>query len=153
MHDTDYTFDPKAPLRQNGTTRRWNKDDLPLPLDEHKRFRKEIISKVIAWVGEQETIFNTTAIGFRDALQRIWDEVFPGHPTVIVVRDAVYDITLQKIYEYRSGVGNEGINNVVDYFTNIRQDLTTDEMRAQHVQEAPIPLRTSEWLLILNPAR
>ncbi|PSS32151.1 hypothetical protein PHLCEN_2v2084 [Hermanssonia centrifuga] len=108
--------------------------DLPIPYDQHKRFTKVFIRRVLRWLGEQPATFNTAYIDFLYPMQDAWNLTFPDYPHQIDLRGATYDITLQKTYDWRSAIGRSAIEIVTAYFQK-RTDLLTDIDRAIWVEE------------------
>ncbi|PSR73827.1 hypothetical protein PHLCEN_2v10341 [Hermanssonia centrifuga] len=114
--------------------RRFTQEDLPIPRDLHKIFVRLYIRRVIGWLGDQAAAFSLCGVDLLPAMRTAWDKTFLDHPHDILTRGAVYYITLQKIYEWRSVIGRLGINLVVEYFRT-RTDLVTALDRKIYVEE------------------
>ncbi|THG92805.1 hypothetical protein EW026_g8228 [Hermanssonia centrifuga] len=101
------------------------RSDLPIPYDQHKKFAKVFIQRVLRWLGEQPATFNIAYINLLRPMQDAWDLIFPNFPHQIDLRGATYDITLQKTYDWRSAIGRSAIEIVTVYFQK-QTDLLTD---------------------------
>ncbi|THH01066.1 hypothetical protein EW026_g1552 [Hermanssonia centrifuga] len=99
-------------------------------------FSEEFIHRFIEWVGNQRVTFNINTLNILMAMQRSWDVVFlPAYPLTIARHTAVYDITMQKTYQWRNTLGALAYDCVEGYFQERKDILKNDDERAAHVDE------------------
>ncbi|PSR71865.1 hypothetical protein PHLCEN_2v12259 [Hermanssonia centrifuga] len=125
---------PRLEDRQPAPTRKPVRSDLPIPYDQHKKFVKIYIRRVLRWLGEQPATFNVAYIDLLRPMQDAWDLTFPDYPHQIDFRGATYNITLQKTYDWRSAIGRSAIEILIAYLKK-RTDLATDVDRTIWVEE------------------
>ncbi|PSR74954.1 hypothetical protein PHLCEN_2v9429, partial [Hermanssonia centrifuga] len=115
---------------------KWNKFDLPVSFKDHAQFSEDYIHRVIKWVGNQRVTFNINALNVLMGMQTAWDGVFgTSYPLTIARHTAVYDITMQKTYQWRNALGTLAYDCVEAYLQDHKEVFKTDDERAAHIDD------------------
>ncbi|PSR92367.1 hypothetical protein PHLCEN_2v4725 [Hermanssonia centrifuga] len=133
--DTTRSYGP--PWGRNPAPKeKWNKFDLPIAPKDHAQFSEEFLHRCIRWVGNQRVTFNTNSVNILAAMQVSWDAVFSlDYPLRITRHTPVYDITMQKVYQWRNTLGTLAYDCVDGYFLDHKDVFKTEDERAAHVDE------------------
>ncbi|KAI0341271.1 hypothetical protein BDW22DRAFT_1430390 [Trametopsis cervina] len=71
---------------------------------------------------------------YRMVLQELCDEKISELGIEINPREACYDVAMQRVYEWRSGIAKAAITAVAEFFENNKENLPTPDHRAEHVR-------------------
>ncbi|OSX57852.1 hypothetical protein POSPLADRAFT_1155335 [Postia placenta MAD-698-R-SB12] len=87
-----------------------------LPAGAEPRWSKEYIPTVLDYIGTLPNPWDIAAVNFVKVFQQIWDLVFPDILYLVNDKGAVYALTQQKIYDWRSGFAKSAADHVARLF-------------------------------------
>ncbi|PSR71855.1 hypothetical protein PHLCEN_2v12271 [Hermanssonia centrifuga] len=125
--------DVKPMLRRpTAGKRKWTRFDLPFRVEDHKQYRDDFIRWVVRVMGEHPVTFNQNSVKMESLMQAEWGKTFPDMYFEFERHTPLFDITQQKIWDWRSDIGSLAYDHVGEEFKTTLKDLTEEE-RAEYV--------------------
>ncbi|KAI0308740.1 hypothetical protein OF83DRAFT_1160236 [Amylostereum chailletii] len=95
--------------RRSGRKTRWTTEHLDEAV--HPTFNGPFMSKVSECAGKLPPFSSPSA----EAIQDLFNEMYPDVKVVVAKGEVVFDLTMQRLNEWRSMIGSEALNNVKAY--------------------------------------
>ncbi|KAG1766908.1 hypothetical protein EV702DRAFT_980495 [Suillus placidus] len=96
----------------------YRNNDLPVPADS--KWVKAFLSTALLWAGSQPNPWEMSESVMADALQEIFNVVYPGVKYKVNPNGAVFAVTQQRLSEWRSNIGSTALAIIVDFFSRIK---------------------------------
>ncbi|KAG2757843.1 hypothetical protein P692DRAFT_20711257, partial [Suillus brevipes Sb2] len=97
----------------------YRNNDLPVPADS--KWVKAFLSTALLWAGSQANPWEISESLMADALQEIFDVVYPDVKYKVNPNGAVFAVTQQRLSEWRSNIGSTALAIVVDFCSRIKE--------------------------------
>ncbi|KAI0339760.1 hypothetical protein BDW22DRAFT_1431258 [Trametopsis cervina] len=122
-------------LRRVNGSKKFTNGDLPIPHYKMFVWRRLIIPKLITVIGTHKgNPWTLTDLNLVGVLQQLCDEKVGELGIVINAREACYDVAMQRVYEWRSGIAKAAITALTEFFENNKENFPTPENRAEYVR-------------------
>ncbi|KAG1840508.1 hypothetical protein F4604DRAFT_1690744 [Suillus subluteus] len=92
--------------------------DLPVPANS--KWVKAFLSTAVLWAGSQPNPWEMSESMMVDALQDIFDVVYPGIKYKVNLNGAVFAVMQQRLSEWRSNIGSAALAIIVDFCSRIK---------------------------------
>ncbi|TFY56704.1 hypothetical protein EVJ58_g7472 [Rhodofomes roseus] len=101
-----------------------------LPRGTRSRYNTLFMPRLLELLGRLENPWDLQGINPAAEMQRLWEELFPNHRLgyVIQPKTPIYVLTMQRVYNWRSDLGEAAINAVKKYWED--NQLTGTNERA-----------------------
>ncbi|KAG1854514.1 hypothetical protein F4604DRAFT_1932778 [Suillus subluteus] len=96
----------------------YHNNDLPVPADS--KWVKAFLSMALLWAGSQANPWEIFESLMVDALQEIFDVVYPDVKYKVNSNGAVFAVTQQRLSEWRSNIGSTVLAIIVDFCSRIK---------------------------------
>ncbi|KAH9836178.1 uncharacterized protein C8Q71DRAFT_708861 [Rhodofomes roseus] len=102
-----------------------------LPDGTRSKYNAVFMPRLLELLGRLDNPWDLQRINPAAEMQRLWEELFPNHPLGYVMqpKTPVYVLTMQRVYNWRSDLGEAAINAVKKYWED-NQLFGTDERTA-----------------------
>ncbi|KIK37994.1 hypothetical protein CY34DRAFT_46833, partial [Suillus luteus UH-Slu-Lm8-n1] len=92
--------------------------DLPVPADS--KWVKAFLSTAVLWAGSQPNPWEMSESVMADALQDIFDVLYPNVKYTVNQNGTVFAVTQQRFSEWRSNIGSAALAVIVDFCSRIK---------------------------------
>ncbi|KAG2076424.1 hypothetical protein BDR04DRAFT_1139681 [Suillus decipiens] len=106
---------------------------------------KAFLNTAVLWAGSQDNLWEISEHEMADALQEIFDVVYPNVPYKVTINGSVFAITLQCLSEWRSNIGSTALAIVVDFCSRIKGVPEKDIVQALLEDFAFLYEDTDNW--------
>ncbi|KAI0345444.1 hypothetical protein BDW22DRAFT_1343667 [Trametopsis cervina] len=130
----EHNLEVEIPRRTNGS-KRFTNADLPIPHHKLPVWRRLVIPRLISIIGcHRDNPWTLAQLNVVDVLQGICDERPCELDIKISPREAAYDVAMQRVYEWRSGIAKAAVEAVAWFFDAEKENFATVDARAACVQ-------------------
>ncbi|KAG1849691.1 hypothetical protein DFJ58DRAFT_729475 [Suillus subalutaceus] len=106
----------------------WN-SDLP-PQCQDQRWPKHFLSTLYLWAGSQNDLWQFADASLVEALQHIFDAVYPDLQYKVTAQGSVFGVATQRLAEWRSNFGSTGLAIMIDFFARNKDTNPKDLSKA-----------------------
>ncbi|KAG2114054.1 hypothetical protein BD769DRAFT_1391499 [Suillus cothurnatus] len=110
----------------------YRNNDLPVPADS--KWVKAFLSMALLWAGSQANPWEISESLMADALQEIFDVVYPDVKYKVNPNGAVFAVMQQRLSEWRSNIGSTALAIIIDVCSRIK-DAPNDLIAKQLLKD------------------
>ncbi|KIK49404.1 hypothetical protein CY34DRAFT_45482, partial [Suillus luteus UH-Slu-Lm8-n1] len=96
----------------------YHNTDLPIPADS--KWVKAFLSTAVLWARSQPNPWEMSESVMADALQDIFDVLYPNVKYTVNPNSAVFTVMQQRLSEWRSNIGSAALAVIVDFCSCIK---------------------------------